>query len=113
VTPQDEAAWDRSSAVRLRFHRWLLQDDPTLQDLTPSIQTVGSNLEVASAVGIRHIAYNLSGEVETHDEFLDTPRPRAVIPLAELRARLRGAATCRVTTIDDHGNIAERDLSLP
>jgi hypothetical protein len=58
VTPADEAAWDRSSAVRLRFHWWLVQENLTLKNLTPSIQIVGTNLEVASAAGIRHISHH-------------------------------------------------------
>jgi hypothetical protein len=114
--PRHEAGIDRSNAVRLRFHRWLAPDGRSYAiNRPPTITVDGGALRFASPAGIRHVQYLVNGEGAAHDEMLgDPPPPTFTVPLAGLRARLGGAATVNVSTIDDDGNIASRDdVALP
>jgi hypothetical protein len=116
VLPKDEAGIDRSNAVRLRFHRWLAPGaTPYRVNTPPTITVDATSVRLSSAAGIRHVQYLVAGEGATHDELLADPAQTTVtVPLAGLRARLGGAATVDVSTIDGDGNIASKGgIALP
>ncbi len=108
-----EIGWDRSAAVRLRFHRWL---EPTVREFGGASQAVSDNattVTVSSPYGIRHIAWSQDGSVAGHEEHLDEVAPATLtFTKSALRTRFPGATALGVSSIDDQGNISERTISL-
>lgn len=114
VQPSQEVGWDRSGAVRLRYHRWLEPDARSFSvNVPPTLTAAAGTLTISSTAGIRHVAYEVNGNVAQHDELLGTAPTRHAVSLSALKARLGGASMTHVNAIDDAGNIGELDVTLP
>lgn len=112
VRTTDETGWDRSAAVRLRYHRWFESDDFAWEvNEAPRLTSNGTTLSFSTAAGLRHIAWNANGEVAAHEEFLDEPPAGFEIAIDELVERYAGVTSLGASAIDDDGNIGEWDLT--
>jgi hypothetical protein len=113
VRAEDERYWDASHGYRLRWHRYLRQDDaPLPSSAGPAIRLEGANVVIEGAAGLRHVEYSVEGlsvDFEAFDG--DAPPTRHERLRSELAARL-GASSIRVSTIDSAGRITGEDLSL-
>ncbi|HEY0714601.1 MAG TPA: hypothetical protein VGF45_18095 [Polyangia bacterium] len=116
VLPMHESGLDRSSAVRLRYHRWL---NPTVvsypNDEAPTFTVQGTTVTINSKNGLRHVTYFSDMTLRAHDEFLDAPRTEMTVSFDDLKKRTGAMAKADVfiDVIDDAGNIAVRGITLP
>lgn len=113
VRPEDEKYWDPSHGYRLRFHRYLWQDDaPAPPGAAPAIRVEGANVVVEAAAGVRHVEYSVDGRSVDFEVFEgDSPPARHERLRSELASRL-GATAIRVSAIDSGGRITGEDLAL-
>lgn len=113
VLQAHEIGWDRSAAVRLRFHRWLEPDVRTYQsNAAPTISEDAVDVTIAASSGVRHVAWHVDGKVAGHEEYLTEAPPTVTVSKASLKVRFPGETSVRATSIDDEGNIGERDVLL-
>ncbi len=113
LLPSDEIGWDRSAAVRLRFHRYLEPDARAYtSENAPEISQDPAEVFVSSSSGLRHISWLVNGSAAGHEEFLTQAPPSFTVGKEALKFRFPDATGLRVTAIDDQGNIAEAEIQL-
>jgi hypothetical protein len=113
ITPGDERGWARSSAVRLRFHRWFALDDVDYAvDVPPTMTLLPDAVRIESAAGVRHIELMVDGLGSGHEEMLGSAPQAFELTLESLRGRFPDALQVDVSAIDSDGNIAEMRVFL-
>lgn len=130
--------WDRGSAARLRFHRYLqFAAETAMHDIyqrrspipspTPLPTSQHSNTSAPyfskfaeetviceSPVGIGHIGYYKNGDNAAHDEFAEAyPHHYTVPSLSDLQRRCHASRSDKITlsAIDLNGRITTKDYS--
>ena len=113
VLPEQEPGWDRSSAVRLGFHRWLDPDNARYAvNEIPVLSETATSVTFSSKAGVRHIAWGTNDFIAWHSEFLQVPPPSVTEQKSVLKERFPGETKLRVSVIDADGNIGEREVLL-
>ncbi len=116
LLPAQEIGLDKSSAVFLRFHRWMaLTDISYTQNTPPTITVNGTGVTVSSSAGLRLVSYYpfVAGAITAHEELLGTPPPNFSITFATLRTRFPGESSIEVSAMDDQGNLGRSTISIP
>eukprot|EP00871_Galdieria_phlegrea_P002876 jgi/Galph1/358/GphlegSOOS_G5109.1 len=127
---RDEPFFDRSSAVRLCYHRYLnhfvFQPEPTPsllwhrmlgQDKPTVARDTNTKAIIVTAVkGIRHISFLVNGDQADHEEYAlveSPPVTRVLMNDAQLLKRLNSSSVSskvEISICDNHGNIVTRNL---
>ncbi|AGC47044.1 hypothetical protein MYSTI_05768 [Myxococcus stipitatus DSM 14675] len=113
VLPVHETGWDRSSAVRLGFHRWLHPDRvASASNAQLVLRETATDVTFEARTGVRHVAWNVEAGVLGHEEFLGVPPLSVTLSKQSLRERFPGEATLRSNMMDSDGNMAEQVITL-
>ncbi|EME30262.1 uncharacterized protein Gasu_24130 [Galdieria sulphuraria] len=132
ITQADEPFFDRSSAIRLFYHKYLnpmgyYHASPTpaswwnrlvdQDQIKLSRDSATQAVMITAPFGIRHIAFLVNGDQADHEEYhLSEPPPnnRTLMPdkqLIEQRLHLQNTRTeVSVSVCDSHGNIVVKRL---
>lgn len=113
IAVADESVWDRSAAVRLRYHRFFGSPDPTYAVNTPPpVKVASGTLTITSRAGLRHVGYMVNGLGASHEEFLTATPPASFSrTLAQLRTQFPDATSAYIDAIDNDGNIGGADVT--